>query len=339
MKMSHCKRVANATTKLPPCAIQYVEGWILVGTYKLDEEKRERFGSLDVYNTDLALADSQPTDSAILDVKVSKHDSTRVWSAQSTGSIIQWRREGGSITKVNEFQLFDQETLVLAIAESSNDPTIMSATLTTGEVVLIRIDQDGLSVESTVQTHSLEAWISEFGSLGPLSNVLFSGGDDSIVAAHDIRTMDSGHIWARRLHDAGVTSILPASKSWMHDQPETLWTGGYDDKLRSIDLRMAGASELSSYMIPRVKDTIDLGGGVWRLLPNGRDNRVLACCMYGGARIVNPSPSSDEGEFCMVENTITEGHDSMVYGGAWIGDNELVTCSFYDRVVQTWTSS
>lgn len=279
------------------------------------------------------LLSSSPTQSSILDLKLYPNDDNLFITAQSTGSIIVWRvlEEESRVEPVEEYQLYEEGVLVLSVVFSGEDPSLISATLSSGEVSLIKVTPQELTVLETKQAHSLEAWTSNFGS-GVLGSAVFSGGDDSFLMAHDIRSFGET-IWNRRLHEAGITAILPSQQNWKQDDPFCLWTGGYDDRLRSIDLRTQG--ELQPYLIPKCKDEIDLGGGVWRLSPNGHDNRVLACCMYGGARILEPE---SESAFCSVVRTFTEGHESMVYGGDWADNDSVFTCSFYDKQLQKWST-
>lgn len=279
------------------------------------------------------LLSSSATESSILDLRLYPNDDSLFITAQSTGSIIVWRviEEESRVEQVKEYQLYDEDVLVLSVAFSGVDPNLVSATLSSGEVSLVKVTPQELTVLGTKQAHSLEAWTSNFGS-GVLGNAVFSGGDDSCLISHDTRSFEETTIWNRRLHDAGITAILPSQHNWKQDDPFCLWTGGYDDRLRSIDLRTQG--ELQPYLIPRCKDDIDLGGGVWRLIPNGHDNRVLACCMYGGARILDPDST-----FCSVVRTFTNGHESMVYGGDWADNDSVLTCSFYDKQLQKWSAT
>lgn len=335
----HATRTARTTTCLPPCAIQVWpqdKSVVLVGTYKL-EESGTRHGSLDVYRDgeNLTLMGSVATKSSILDVKICPHDSSIVMTGQSAGSIIVWRmQDGPEISQIGEYTLFDPNTLILSIAFSEDDSSIMAATLSSGEVAVIRITSFELTLLGISGSHSLEAWTCSFGTKS-LQNVLFSGGDDAVLAAHDLRLMSDscdGPVWScNRLHDAGITSILPSSRLFKPADPLCLWTGGYDDNLRCVDLRVGPQSTVESYLLPIVNDSVYLEGGVWRLVP-GANRRILACCMYRGAYILE---LQDDLAKPIVE--MTEGHGSMVYGGDWLSDQSVVTCSFYDKQLQTWS--
>lgn len=291
---------------LPPCALITVGEEIVIGTYRLDEETKVRDGSLDVYSKDLTLLSSVPTESAILDVKY--HDG-KIYTAQSTGSILIWTFVDSEAV-LERTILIEDGVLVLQIMPI---PGFLAATLSTGEVAYIDIEK-GETVWKT-PTHSLEAWTCEFD---PSHTQLYSGGDDAVFAMHDVRTGQA--MWKMRHHDAGVTSILLNPQS-----PEVIWTGGYDDKLRVVDGR-----------IRREQDKLDLGGGVWRLIPSQPNGPIIACCMYGGLRVLQPKSGFDLPE---ITGTLTN-HESMVYGAAWSDDFKYgYSCSFYDRLVQKWTPS
>lgn len=201
--------------------------------------------------------------------------------------------------------------------------------------------------------HSLEAWTSAFGS-DELGSVLFSGGDDATLMAHDLRVMlstsqdseyETSTIWkARKIHDGGITSILPGGSMsttrnpWTGIQAHHIWTGGYDDNLVCVDLRMLHG-ELSPYSMPKPVESMNLGGGVWRLIPGpkGTENKVVACCMYSGARVLQPNDLQLNEGLATSVKSIVEGHESMVYGADWSSDGKYIsTCSFYDKAVQVW---
>lgn len=265
----------------------------------------------------------------------------------------------------------DPDILVLSLAISPvHSHSTLSATLTTGDIAICHLSYPELdfSVVRTIhEAHSLEAWISNFHHLN--DNLLFSGGDDAVLAAHDLRIKESGGnssdddedafniamgigggssngvtVWkARNIHSAGVTSIMPLTSTNPNSNPYILWTGGYDDNLKTVDIR-AIDGKIHSYMKPRAVSEMNLGGGVWKLIPNpANEDTVLACCMYGGARLLkrNAAFSTVEDlsndEPATVVKSLTEGHKSMVYGGSWINRDTVLTCSFYDKSIQIWT--
>lgn len=222
-------------------------------------------------------------------------------------------------------RLSESSGLVTALALSNTDPSTVSATLTSGEVLVLRLAESTITTEHCFEAHTEEAWISAFGA-GTYDHVLLSGGDDCVLNAFDTR--EGMPLWSRRFHTAGVTSILPSGTGGWSPNADgyTVWTGGYDDCVRTFDLRMAE--------IPMYGKAKDLGGGVWRLLPKPGDasGTVLACCMYGGARILRPDASA----IATTQETITKGHESMVYGGAWSASGDMFTCSFYDKQLRRW---
>lgn len=351
--VKHAERIARTSTELPPCVIQtwpQDRSLVLTGTYKLKDDGT-RHGSLDLYRfcddeNRLQLMQSVATDSSILDVKISPHDHSIALSGQSTGSILVWKLYVDSsnntpcISVLEDFNLFEKETLVLSIAFSEDDPNILSATLSCGEVAIIRITSCSLLLLGRVPCHDLEAWTCTFGTRS-LQNVVFSGGDDAVLAAHDLRLIrnepnndfDASIVWkSNRIHEAGITAILPSSNIFKPSQPTTLWTGGYDDHLRSIDLRLGPTSSIESYLLPKVSGSSSLEGGVWRLCP-WQNNRILASCMYRGGFILQYDGTPELAKPIL---EIKDGHDSMVYGGDWISDHSVVTCSFYDKQLQAW---
>lgn len=128
--------------------------------------------------------------------------------------------------------------------------------------------------------------------------------------------------------------ILAPSPKWLSTRPNELWTGSYDDNLRIFDLRNIDSDNgpiLYQGLLPQEKVKQNLGGGVWRLIPEPNSDRLLACCMYDGARIIEPSADGFK-----VDAYFKGDHESMCYGGDWQGET-MVTCLFYDGVVHQWS--
>lgn len=336
--MAVAQRLAAATTRLPPCCLQVCGDFVYIGTYDLDKGSGERHGSVDTYLSDgLTLVESIDTNGAVLDIKVSPHDEHIVATAHSTGEVAVWRHDEAlrRLQLVATHQLFDRHTLVTSLVFLPVERDQLLVTLTTGELAVVN-HALGTVVQTMAAQHSLECWTGHYGEVGHMLHVAFTGGDDARLIAHDLRT--AGEVWrtGTRHHTAGVVSVLGALTRWNHARPHQLWTGLYDDHLRVLDLRLVDRARpaLISGYPPLVLYEENLGGGVWRLVPRG-DDAVLACCMYDGARIVRPTETSFD-----VERYFKGDHESMCYGGDWTqGGAEVVTCSFYDKVVQAWSPS
>lgn len=326
----------NTTTELPPCCLrvhpQNPEIAVL-GTYKL-EENGSRHGSLDVYTTKnghFERLSSTKTASAVLDLKVSPADASLWVLAHSTGNISVWRFEDEKLEMKQNMDLFEEDVLVTSVFFDPKDANRLLATLTSGEAAIVDLQNGTFDLLET--PHSLECWTGAFGEEGAAQNVVFTGGDDAKLIAHDLRQNEK--IWAStRHHDAGVVLILCPGKEWRNPRSDCLWTGSYDDNLRVFDLRKIDTDEgpsLFPSLLPQELHKTNLGGGVWRLIP-GPDLSVLACCMYKGAYILKTGENEPQ-----VGKFFKGKHESMVYGGDWSGKDAL-TCLFYDNVVEKWAS-
>lgn len=323
--------LATFTTELPPCCIQVNGELIVVGTYKL-QEGTNRWGSLDIYRCDafdeITRIENHVTKSAILDIKFN-HDRLLLVLAHSEGYISLWRFEtGGSpiMLSMKSIQVEeDRSVLVTLVQFNPVDANKVLVTLTSGYLAIVDLETSIISWLDTA--HDLECWTGNFSeTVGP---VVYTGGDDSALIAHDLRSNQTIFHTNYSHHEAGVVGILSPSRSWNIGSPHQLWTGSYDDNVRILDLRVID-KELYS-MPPTIKQKANLGGGVWRLIPKPQTNRVLTCCMYNGGSILDSS-----GGHIQVGRTFKGQHESMVYGADWMEDTKFVTCSFYDKIVHIW---
>lgn len=338
--METAKRIAVTQTKLPPCCLQiYPENHEIcfVGTYKLEKPSGLRHGSIETYifkDGQFTLSSETPTNLAILDLKISPSDPSIMVLAHSVGTVQSWRIDPKSyeLTLIQEYNLCHESILVTSTLFNPFNSSQLLCTLTSGAALILDLTSSSVEMMDTV--HDLECWTGNFGQLGPCQNVVFTGGDDSKLIAHDSRSKEK--IWAtnHRHHDAGVVLILSPSDRWLSSRPNDLWTGSYDDCLRVFDVRYLEGDDgplLFQSLLPTESYKKNLNGGVWRLIPAPDSEQVLACCMYDGARIIEPTSGKFE-----VKRYFKGDHESMCYGGDWRDPNLVVTCSFYDNIIQQW---
>lgn len=304
------------------------------------------------------------------------------------------RRQLG-INEVQHHQIFDPSTVMTSFAWDPRHDNCICVTTATGSVAIVDISglSDNTSTEAvTICSHSLEAWITCFAPQGFVSDGIFSGGDDAILqwssssswpVQHNLSCCEGNtvpslgiHWHNSNIHSAGVTALLPLALGPNRIE-NVLLTGSYDDHLRVLALPPASGSR------PQLLAELNLGGGVWFLKPievsHGHDTRddtigsnyiycirLLACCMYAGARVVEVRKVS-QGRHTSLEKqqpqnkqcgstwweieqiALFEGHESMCYAG----DNfrqqrtfasergtdlaqQFVTCSFYDKKLCVW---
>lgn len=355
----NCLGRAKIHLELPPCCLKYYpldNKWLLVGTYKFDEVKNVKYGSIDIlkytaesstveYGNTLELVRSIPVNCAVLDLQFSPVDGNLFATAQSNGSVFFWRVENSGevqVSKISEYPVFEN-LLITSLKFSETDSKLVIVTSTSGEVSVLSISNSEMATVARFENHSLEAWIGNFGNFGALQNVIFSGGDDTLLVANDLRTQEKV-FESRRIHDAGITSILTAGPgdnngqgSWFANENHfKLLTGSYDDCLKISDLRYMENTMLP--YPPKIAESSNLAGGVWRLTPmkkvqKARGQQLLVCCMYDGAKIVTVDPATND---INTNGVFKKNHESMVYGGDTSVDVPVSTCSFYDKVVQVW---
>ena len=388
---SQCSKILD----LPPSCVEFSPlhpHYFVVGTYYLDDAgdgestedgnaagttQQQRKGSLLLFryiNRELCLVQSLLCPAAILDVKFSPLAPEVFAVATSIGQItfyrlaatpkLQMSLYGGPLQLTNS-------GLVTALAWHSR-LNILGATLSTGKVEALHVDPElqkaSAEKASHVHSHTLEAWTLAFAPPHAQASqtstlcTVFSGGDDAILHSTTFEWIDNAvqtplrsGLPFRKLHDAGVTAILPLSSYSEVDEYSILLTGSYDDHVRVIDTHSR-----------RVLAEENLGGGVWRLkfldeaarstkalqakdendaLAETGHVRVLASCMHAGVRIVDIIRHID-GRWAIKVLAKFEEHSSMNYGsdvqplqesqknpGA---ERAIVSTSFYDRLLCIW---
>ena len=371
---------------------------LAVGTYELDEETRSRHGKLYTYEVDLGLdtydGDSPtstrnaslrlvhtvdnlpgifdlqfiPTGSSAVSTPSCALSSTMVALALSDGTVRivdaccgdEAARSVAEEAGAPAMALF-VDTLV------SPDLTSLAVSYSDGCIHVLNATPDGRLVETrSWEAHSLEAWMATWSrSPSRRGNVIYSGGDDAIFQAWDLREANSGDATPARLfldrksHGAGVTCITELPRA-THDTnggtETTVVTGSYDNTLRIWDWRNTSK--------PVLQTSFGMGGGVWRVKPHPRDpSLLLAATMYDGFKVVKVSDVLDEvgvaidgseadpchRRLVAVEQVVqypAEGSltdKTLAYGASWCHAREAMglaaTCSFYDNRLSLWSLS
>jgi diphthamide biosynthesis protein 7 len=195
------------------------------------------------------------------------------------------------------------------------DESLVAVTQANGSVAVLALDTGGeLREVRTWNAHDYEAWICAYNAWQP--DVLYTGADDCLFKAWDVRTAACTH--TSKEHEMGVT-VIQSSPHHEH----VLATGSYDEKVRVWDDRLLG----------KPLATHALGGGLWRLKwhPNAAHaNLMLLGCMHNGFRVVtvdglatdattrvDAALAADIGDLSITEQSGYYRHTSLAYGCDW----------------------
>ncbi|KAK3698775.1 hypothetical protein LTR37_016779 [Vermiconidia calcicola] len=323
-----------------------------------EDVQQKRSGSLILFRLEgdeIIHVVTKTTDFAVLEAQWTPHNEGLGYLlavATSTGQLVLYRLETTSdsvdLIPLSLNVVADPSVLVLSLAWHPKRADIIGITLSNGDVSLCTVtaakswSEDASISVMRVHHHELEAWTLAF--TGPGSTSILSGGDD-VALQHSLVNFDEheGSIvqWRdRKLHQAGVTAILPLTS-------DLVVTGSYDDHIRLIACS-AGARR---YVLAE----LNLGGGVWRLrilaaseslnmegvgtLSASKRIVMLASCMHAGARVVRLHRDED-GSYKFEVVAVFEEHQSMNYGSdarpSSSNKKSIISTSFYDRLLCLW---
>ncbi|KAH6677762.1 hypothetical protein F5X68DRAFT_270196 [Plectosphaerella plurivora] len=390
---------------LPPCCVEFcpeAPSYFIVGTYNLVKDEsttddnvpsssgesaeprstQSRHGTLIVFEvTDGHLEQRQVAaqPSAILDIHFCPVPGLRnvLAVASSTGTVSFFRfgddgNQARTLQHLNTSSVpgIESSLLFTSIAWHPDDAKVLSVTVSSGEVLVLRLDEQWNILSSQVAiTHTLEAWTVVFsptllsddsssGGRGDGSRVeLYSGGDDSTLR---YTSMESTEDDMRPMypavqvsgHTAGVTAVIPTTFV-LDDGYDVVITGSYDDHIRIFAIQKLSMS--FGARKARLLAEKNLGGGVWRLklitvesnAPDHWSALVLVCCMHAGSRIARISgqqQTSLDWDWDIQVLGRFEEHQSMNYGSDFMPSTApnprglvCVSTSFYDKALCLWT--
>ncbi|CCJ28725.1 unnamed protein product [Pneumocystis jirovecii] len=148
------------------------------------------------------------------------------------------------------------------------------------------------------KAHNLECWTACYNID---STIIFSGSDDCTFKIWDTRETAMPLFINTKSH-AG---------------------GSFDDYIKLFDLREPNKDVW--------KENI---GSAWRLIKQPKNqSTILGCLMYDGANLFDLDISGNDK--IKVRKEFKE-HESIVYAGDWYNEQEIITCSFYDKKICFW---
>ena len=257
---------------------------------------------------------------AILDMKwLTNLPEPVLAAANAIGQIKLYKLDNESLNLIEKKSLNERDDNLLALCLDWNEESKQIAVSDShGSIWLYKLQDGLLEEEGTWSAHNFEAWICAFDDWN--SNVLYTGGDDTMFHTFDIRCpKEAFKTSTNKSHLAGVTCFLSHPK-----RENCLLTGSYDEKLRYFDTRS----------LKQPVAEINLGGGIWRIKSNPFDsNMILTACMYHNFSVVKLMEHSSN----FLLTGVLEEHSSICYGSDWNYQSGLdynfytATCSFYDH--------
>ncbi|KAG5519664.1 hypothetical protein PMAC_001820 [Pneumocystis sp. 'macacae'] len=307
-------------TKYSPYPIDVVlfspvyNNFFVAGSYFLEIDNK-RVGHLFLYEVNGAKKTINLVQSleceAILDMKWIPYSQEKLIVATSIG-ILSIYELSGSYPVLNRIwvnEIFDSNTLILSVSLSGIDNHGVVST-STGELCIF--DLNLLKAIQKWKAHSLECWMACYNID---STIIFSGSDDCTFKIWDIRETLMPIFTNTKSHEGGVISFIPFDKK--------LVTGSFDDYIKLFDLRGPNNDVW--------KENI---GSAWRLIKQPKNQfRILSCLMYNGAKLFDLDISGNNK--IKIRKEFKE-HESIVYAGDWYNEQEIITCSFYDKKICFW---
>lgn len=187
------------------------------------ESKSERLGRILLFSIEVdGLKLHQTIDTAaVLDlkwchVKINDEILLGVVNAAKTLEIYVFKNQTKSLERSAEniLKTDDNNDLLLlsldwSTGKYANDQPNIVTSDSRGNINLFKVNENNLNLINTWHAHDFEAWIAAFYYWDP--NIIFSGGDDSILLKFDVRT-GTEPVAKNRSHEAGVTSFHSNSK-------------------------------------------------------------------------------------------------------------------------------
>lgn len=340
------------------------EGVLVVGTYQLDEETRERQGGFQVAHVREQDSDAAAPQVSIGDFVASDGVLDAKWScAAEDGGVLptlasataggcvelyQLKEMSLSLQHTSERLVDEDGSMALSLDWSnrrSRDTSAKVAVSTThSSVHVLEMGEGGMEEVSSWRAHEffggmdIQVWIVAFNAWD--SNSLLTGGDDCKLKAFDLRT-GATPTWVSSAHSEGVCSA-----QWHAELEHTFATGSYDGTVALWDAR--------NRKTPLAQQA--QGGGVWRIKWHpAHPNLMATASMRGGFHVIDweLAKESSAASAEVKSERVYWGHtpkceekqiDHLAYGVDWVlpagGSAWAVgSASFYDASFHVWSSA
>lgn len=313
---------------------QGCEGMLAVGTYQLDETTQVRHGALYTFShhtsgPPLKERNRLSNIPGIFDLQwvpgCLDGSCTMVAIALADGSVQCIDALSDGVKHLSTPPCEEYMALTVDILRHQ-DEMMFTSSYSDGSIKIFQVAPDRIERIHNWQAHTLEAWVSTWSrSMDTLSSIVYSGGDDALFQAWDVR--DTSHepcrkFLDRKTHQAGVCWITE-----VESHPHMVLTGSYDQNIRIWDLRNNSR--------PICTSQHDTGGGVWRIKPHPKDSTLLlTACMYNGFLVYRIEEQGDS--FYITECEHYPHQQTLAYGASWSQNGAVATCSFYDNALHLW---
>jgi diphthine methyl ester acylhydrolase len=339
-------KLCGIDTELCADSVEVFNEDVIYCCYELNKETCRKSGSVNLIHIDDENGNVVPVDSvqssAVFDAKWNLHHqdgSEKIIATANYGNTVHiWKVENSELIEVTSC-LLDEDTSqsCLSLHWLERDRIITSTS--DGKLCYFDVSVENTCVKSPISTwnaHTLysspiETWIVSGSNTD--SNIVWSGGDDSVLKGWDIRSPVSPTFVNKSCHSAGICSM-----QWHPNRDHSVVTGSYDEHVAFWDDRLTSKPVFSKKIA---------SSGIWRLKwhPSKEfSHLLLAACMYDGCKLVDVDVESHHASTLVVYAE----HKSLAYGIDWYfpkKSNEsavdasrpwVISCSFYDHSLQVW---
>lgn len=342
------KRNFRFKTDLHCCSIETIEDCnenkkYLCGFYELNEETSIKTGGIGLYEENQQLQFIS-VNNGMLDMKLSENV---LGCALSNGDIILYDYSASNTLHLNELIRNEEgrnEGIALSLSwENTIKKSKLAVSTESGALLFYSLTSSALQLTSTIsnahqfQSENIPAWIVSYSQFN--DSLVVSGGDDCCMKLWDLNSPSSPIFKSSKHYSAGVTSA-----QW-HPFNENLFAvGSYDQSFKIWDLRS----------LKHPLSEIETSGGVWRIKWNRNAqncNYLAIASMQGGSGVYHWNEDTSQIE--IIDLQCDDSSNRLIYGIDWIENSSkeeeregeksfdwsIVTCSFYDNLVQKWSSS